>query len=39
VVLPWDVRTEFGKGRIKSIRETLCKGEGDQVHIIVKERV
>ena len=72
VVFPWDIRSEFGRGRVevhaafdgvpyegsivnmglkhadgtvcyligmrKSIRVQLGKGEGDTVHMVVRER-
>ena len=72
VVFPWDIRKEFGKGRVKvhaefdgvlyegsivnmgvkdengqvcyligllkSIRKQLNKGDGDIVHVVVRER-
>ena len=72
VVFPWDIRIEFGKGRVKvhaefdnvpydgsivnmglknadgsicyiigilkSIRKTLGKGDGDSVHVVIRER-
>ena len=72
VVFPWDIREEFGKGRVKvhtefdgvsydgsivnmgvtdidgnvcyvigilkAIRKQLSKGEGDSVHIVIRER-
>ena len=67
VAFPWDIRSEFGRGRVKvhvpyegsivnmglkhadgtvcyligmrkSIRVQLGKGEGDTVHMVVRER-
>lgn len=72
VAFPWDLRKEFGKGRLKvdaefdgipysgsivnmgvrhpdgsicyvigvlkSIRQSLRKGEGDPVHVVIRER-
>ena len=72
VIFPWDIREEFGKGRvkvyaqfdglpyegsivnmglrdetgnvcyligfIKAIRKQLNKGDGDHVHVIIRER-
>ena len=72
VLFPWDVREEFGKGRVKvhaefdgipydgsivnmgvkdgdgnvcyligllkAIRKQLRKGDGDSVHIVIRER-
>ena len=72
VVFPWDIREEFGKGRVKvhaefdgipydgsivnmgvkdeaggicyvigllkSIRKQLNKGNGDDVHVLIRER-
>ena len=72
VVFPWDIREEFGKGRVKvyaefdgvsydgsivnmgvtdtdgnvcyiigilkAIRKQLSKGEGDSVHVVIRER-
>ena len=72
VIFPWDIRKEFGKGRVKvhaafdgipydgsivnmglkdadgnvcymigllkAIRRQLNKGEGDTVHVVIRER-
>ena len=72
VIFPWDIRKEFGKGRVKvhatfdgieyagsivnmglrnedgticyiigvlkSIRKQLGKGDGDTIHVVIKER-
>ena len=72
VAFPWDIRQEFGKGRVKvnatfdgieyagsivnmgvlngdgsvcyiigvlkSIRKQLGKGDGDTIHVVIKER-
>ena len=72
VVFPWDIRKEFGKGRVKvhavfdgipydgsivnmgvkdengnvcyiigllrTIRKQLDKGDGDNVHVVIRER-
>ena len=72
VVFPWDIREEFGKGRVKvyaefdgvsydgsivnmgvtdtdgnvcyiigilkAIRKQLSKGEGDSMHVVIRER-
>ena len=72
VIFPWNIREEFGKGRVKvhaefdgipydgsivnmgvkdesgnvcfiigllkSIRKQLNKGEGDSVHVVIRER-
>ena len=72
VIFPWDVRSEFGKGRVKvhaafdgipydgsivnmgvkdesgnvcyvigilkAIRKQLAKGDGDSVHVAIRER-
>ena len=73
VVFPWDIRSEFGKGRVKvhaefdgipydgsivnmgvkdadgnvcyiigllkAIRKQLKKGDGDRVHVVIRERL
>ena len=46
VIFPWNIREEFGRGRFhllyyrhyKSYPAKINKGDGDQVHVIIKER-
>ena len=43
VIFPWNIREEFGTicyiiGITKAIRAKINKGDGDQVHVIIKER-